>query len=94
MHIQHGVDATVVMVRWGRRESYFPDETALVTARYLASLGVSLIIGDHPLVQQDHAYIENTLVIFSAGSFLRHANAPQYCWQKVSVQSSVWYLSH
>ena len=73
----------VVLVRWGRKGSYYPDETALVTARYLASLGVSLIVGSHSLLQQDHAYFEDTLVIFSAGSFSRTSSQPQLCWQQV-----------
>lgn len=74
----------VVMVRWGRGGSYLPDETVLATARYLASLGVTLIIGDHPVLQQGHAYFEETLVIFSPGSFSRSSASPHLCWQQVS----------
>ena len=77
----------VVMVRWGRGMSHLPDETVLATARYLASLRVTLVIGSHPLLQQGHAYFEETLVIFSAGSFSRSSLSSQLCWQQVSSPS-------
>lgn len=83
LSIQHGADVVVVLVRWGRGGSYYPEETALSTARHLASLGVTLVIGDHPLLQQNHAYFEDTLVIFSAGSFFRPSPHPQLCWKQV-----------
>ena len=83
LSIQHGADVVVVLVRWGRGGSYYPEETALSTARHLASLGVTLVIGDHPLLQQYHAYFEDTLVIFSAGSFFRPSPHPQLCWKQV-----------
>ena len=84
----------MTLVRWGREGSYYPDETALVIARYLASLGVTLVIGDHPTLKQDHAYIGDTLVIFSLGSFFRPSNHPQLCWQQVSSQSLSLTHSH
>lgn len=86
--MQRGADIIVVMVRWGRGGSYYPDETVLAVSRYLASLGVALILGYHPLLQQDHAYFHDTLIIFSAGSFFRPSSNPRLCWQQVSVCSS------
>ena len=83
---QRGAELIVVLLRWGRGGSYFPDETALVTARYLASLGVTLVIGDHPVLQQSHAYFEETLVVFSPGSFSRSpiSYSSQLCWTQVT----------
>ena len=83
--MQRGVDVIVVMVRWGKGSSYYPDGTVLAVSRYLASLGVALILGYHPLLQQDHAYFQDTLVIFSAGNFFSPSSNPQLCWQQVSV---------
>lgn len=81
--VQRGADVVVVLIRWGREGSYFPDETALVIARHLTLLGVTLIIGSHPHLQQNHAYFGDTLVLFSAGSFLRPTTDYQLCWQQV-----------
>ena len=74
----------VVMVRWGRGARVLPDETALVVARFLVSLGVTLIIGDHPVLQQSHAYFEDTLIVFSPGSFCRPSLSLNLCWRQVS----------
>lgn len=83
--MQRGAEVIVVLVQWGRGGNYYPDETSLTTARHLASLGVTLVIGYHPLLQQHHAYFENTLVIFSAGNFFGPSSLPQLCWQQVST---------
>ena len=83
--LQRGADVVVVLIRWGREGSYFPDETALVIARHLTLLGVTVIIGNHPQLQQKHAYFGDTLVLFSAGSFLRPTTTSQLCWQQVGL---------
>lgn len=88
--VQRGADVVVVLIRWGREGSYFPDETALVIARHLTLLGVTLIIGSHPHLQQNHAYFGDTLVLFSVGSFLRPTTDNQLCWQQVML----WPCSH
>ena len=79
------------MVRWGRGGSYYPDGTVLAISRYLASLGVALILGYHPLLQQDHAYFQDTLVIFSAGNFFSPSSS-QLCWQQVSMYVAAIYI--
>lgn len=82
----------VVVVQWGRRGSYYPDETSLATGRHLASLGVTLVIGYHPLLQQQHAYFEDTLVIFSPGIFFSSSSSPHLCWQKVLLTTCYTFL--
>ena len=88
----------VVMVRWGKGGSYFPDETVLTIARYLASLGVTLVIGDHPVLQQSHAYFDDTLIIFSPGTFSRSSSSSssssRLCWIQVSSAAVSLSLSH
>lgn len=84
----------VVMVRWGRGANLLPDETALVTARYLSSLGVTLILGDHPVLQQNHAYFDDTLVIFSPGSFIRHFTSSHLCWKQVNPNKCSEYANY
>lgn len=88
--MQRGADVIVVVVQWGRRGSYYPDETSLATGRYLASLGVALVIGYHPSLQQQHAYFQDTLVIFSAGNFISSSSSPQLCWQKVLLSNLLY----
>lgn len=80
---QHGVSTIIVLMHWGLENSYFPDETALAIARHLAKLGVTLIIGHHPLVVQDHAYFGNTLILFSLGNLI--ISDTSFCWHKVRV---------
>lgn len=72
----------IVLMHWGRENSYYPDETMLTIARHLAQLGVTLIIGYHPSVVQDHAYFGRTFVIFSLGNLLSSNKVASYCWQQ------------
>ena len=80
---QHGVDAIIVLMHWGQENSYFPEETALYAARHLSNLGVSLIIGYHPQLPQNHAYFWKTLVIFSPGNLLVPDDSATLCWERV-----------
>jgi len=80
--MQHGVTVIIVLMHWGRENSYYPDETMLTIARHLAQLGVTLIVGYHPSVVQDHAYFGRTLVVFSLGNLLSSNKVASYCWQQ------------
>lgn len=80
--MQHGVTVIIVLMHWGRENSYHPDETMLTIARHLAQLGVTLIIGYHPSMVQDHAYFGRTLVVFSLGNLLSSNKVASYCWQQ------------
>ena len=74
----------VALVRWGLDGSHYPDEPALGVARHLANLGATLVVGSHPLLQQDHAYFGNTLILFSAGPFYRPTTHSDLCWPQVT----------
>lgn len=80
--LQHGVDVIIVVMYWGRTNSYYPDEMMLTIARHLAQLGVTMVIGYHPSVLQDHAYFGKTLVIFSLGKLLSSDKVAPYCWRQ------------
>ena len=47
-----------------------PTERQQDTAKFLASLGVDIIIGTHPHVIQPVEWINNTLVFYSLGNFI------------------------
>ena len=79
-----------MLMYWGRTNSYYPDETMLTIARHLAQLGVTMVIGYHPSVVQDHAYFGRTLVIFSLGKLLSSDKVAPYCWrQRVGLVASL-----
>jgi len=75
-----------VLAYWGRQHALIPEDHTLLTARQMSAAGVNLIIGNYPLVVQDHAYIgNNTLVIFSQGSVSVQKN--DLCWTEVGNHS-------
>ena len=57
-------------MHWGTEYMTYPTNEQKEIARYLASLGVDLIIGTHPHVIEPVEYIDNTLVIYSLGNFI------------------------
>ncbi len=64
------VDLLMVAMHWGEEYMTYPVESQKEIAKYLASLGVDLIIGCHPHVIEPIEYIDNTLVIYSLGNFI------------------------
>ena len=64
------VDAIIVAMHWGSEYTHTPTSSEKEKAKYLASLGVNLIIGCHPHVIQPMAYIDDTLVVYSLGNFV------------------------
>lgn len=64
------VDVLIVAMHWGREYTHTPTELEKKTAKYLASLGVDIIIGTHPHVIQPVEYIDDTLVFYSLGNFI------------------------
>ncbi len=71
------VDLLMVAMHWG--EEYTTNLTTFQkeTAKYLASLGVNIIIGCHPHVIQPMDFIDNTLVIYSLGNFVSNQDTVQ-----------------
>ena len=68
--IRDKVDVVIVSMHWGEEYTHTPTYSEKREARYLADLGVDLIIGSHPHVIQPVGYIDDTLVIYSLGNFV------------------------
>lgn len=64
------VDVLMVAMHWGEEYTNNPTSGEKEKAKYLASLGVDIIIGCHPHVVQPMTYIDDTLVIYSLGNFV------------------------
>ena len=64
------VDVLMVAMHWGSEYTNTPTSGELDKAKFLAGLGVDIIIGCHPHVMQPMDYIGNTLVIYSLGNFV------------------------
>ena len=68
--VKDKVDVLIVAMHWGVEYTHEPTEYEKDMAKYLASLGVDVIIGTHPHVIQPVTWIDNTLVIYSLGNFI------------------------
>ena len=68
--LRNQVDILMVAMHWGREYTFEPTKLEKKTAKYLASLGVDIIIGTHPHVIQPVEYIDDTLVFYSLGNFI------------------------
>ena len=68
------VDVLIVAMHWGEEYTNTPTSGEKEKAKYLASLGVDIIIGCHPHVMQPITYIGNTLVVYSLGNFVSSQN--------------------
>lgn len=64
------VDVIMVAMHWGNEYQHYPSANQKAIAKYLASLGVNVIIGAHPHVVQPIDFIDDTLVIYSLGNFV------------------------
>ena len=68
--VKDKTDLLIVAMHWGVEYTHEPTEYEKDMAKYLASLGVNVIIGTHPHVIQPVAWIDKTLVIYSLGNFI------------------------
>ena len=57
-------------MHWGVEYQLEPNATQKEQAKYLASLGVDIIIGNHPHCLQPIEWQDDTLVIYSLGNFI------------------------
>ena len=64
------VDVLIVAMHWGVEYTHTPTDYEVDQAKYLASLGVDIIIGTHPHVIQPVTWIDKTLVFYSLGNFI------------------------
>ena len=74
--VRDKVDFLIVAMHWGVDYTNTPVESQKTIAKYLAGLGVDLIIGCHPHVIEPVEYIDNTMVAYSLGNFISSQNGP------------------
>lgn len=63
-------DFVIVSLHWGQEYNFQPTKKQQEIAKFLADLGVDLVIGSHPHVIGKIEKIKNTLVVYSLGNFL------------------------
>jgi len=68
--VRDKVDVVMVSMHWGTEYTHIPTAEQRRQAKYLADLGVDVIIGHHPHVIQPIEFIDDTLVIYSLGNFI------------------------
>ena len=68
--VRDKVDVLMIAMHWGEEYTHEPVYSQKEQAKYLASLGVDIIIGAHPHVVEPIEYIDDTLVIYSLGNFI------------------------
>ncbi len=64
------VDVLIVAMHWGVEYQLEPTSTQKEQAKFLADLGVDIIIGNHPHCLQPIEWLDDTLVIYSLGNFI------------------------
>ncbi len=74
--VRDKVDFLIVAMHWGVEYTNTPVESQRTIAKYLAGLGVDLIIGCHPHVIEPVEYVDNTMVAYSLGNFISSQNGP------------------
>ena len=70
--VRNKVDLLIVSMHWGYENelSFVPNKLQEEQAKYLASLGVDIVIGHHPYVIQPIEKINNTFVFYSLGRII------------------------
>lgn len=68
--VRDKVDVVMVAMHWGSEYTHTPVTEEKTIAKYLASLGVDIVIGTHPHVIQPIDFIDDTMVIYSLGNFI------------------------
>ena len=64
------VDVLIVAMHWGNEYTFTPTETQKSQAKFLADLGVDIVIGNHPHCIQPIEWIDDTLIIYALGNFI------------------------
>lgn len=87
--VRDKVDLLLVSMHWGTEYKTEPTEEQKREAKYLADLGVDIIIGTHPHIIEPIEYIGNTLVIYSLGNFISAQSTNNDYNTMVELMSSV-----
>lgn len=72
--VRDKVDVVLVAMHWGVEYTHTPTSEQRDQAKFLADLGVDVIIGSHPHVIQPIEHIGDTVVIYSLGNFISGQN--------------------
>jgi len=70
------VDIVVVSMHWGKEYRLEPGGRQKGFARFVLRQGADIIAGHHPHVQQDAAWVDDGLVIYSMGNFVFDQRKP------------------
>jgi len=70
LKVKDQVDVILVAMHWGSEYHDYPTEEQKRIANHLASLGVDIVIGNHPHVIEPIEKIGDTLVFYSFGNFI------------------------
>ena len=87
--VRDKVDLLLVSMHWGTEYKTEPTEEQKREAKYLADLGVDIIIGTHPHIIEPIEYIDDTLVIYSLGNFISAQSTVDDYNTMVELMSSV-----
>lgn len=68
--VKDKVDLIIVSMHWGEEYTTYPNTSQKNIAKYLSSLGVDLVIGNHAHSIQPVEMIDDTLVFYALGNFI------------------------
>jgi hypothetical protein len=74
--LQHNADFVAVSVHWGKEYQTLANEIQQQQAREIIEAGADLIVGHHPHVVQNVAFIHHKPVFYSLGNFVFDQNQP------------------
>ena len=89
-----GVELLMVAMHWGIEYVHYPVQEQKDIAKYLADLGVDIVIGCHSHTVQPITFIGKTLVIYSLGNFVSsQTNTDQLIggFADVSIKKTVYH---
>jgi poly-gamma-glutamate synthesis protein (capsule biosynthesis protein) len=87
--VRDKVDVLIVAMHWGVEYNELPTAYQKDAAKFLASLGVDIIIGTHPHIIEPVEWIDDTLVYYSLGNFLSSQYQDDYYNKVVGLMGSL-----
>ena len=87
--VRDKVDVLIVAMHWGVEYTHNPTAYEKDSAKFLADLGVDIIIGPHPNVIQPVEWIDDTIVFYSLGNFLSAQKNDQNYNKMIGLMSSL-----
>lgn len=87
--VRDKVDVLIVAMHWGVEYTHNPTAYEKDSAKFLADLGVDIVIGTHPHVIQPVEWIDDTIVFYSLGNFLSAQKNDQNYNKMIGLMSSL-----